>query len=60
MREGIGNLKQPFSKPYGYLHRKKNPLQVSLPSWYFCILFQITPGQKITEDLKDINLIGCI
>ena len=38
---------------------KENPLQVSLPSWYFCIPFQITPGQKMTEDLKDINLGGC-
>ena len=24
--------------PYGYLHGKKNPLQVSLPSRYFCSL----------------------
>ena len=44
----------------GYLHGKKNPLQVSLPTWYFCIPFQIMPGQKMTEDLKDINLGGCI
>ena len=44
----------------GYLHGKKNPLQVSLPSWYFCIPFQVTPCQKMLEDLKDINLGGCI
>ena len=29
---------QSFPWPYGYLHGKKNPLQVSLPSWYFCDL----------------------
>ena len=40
-----------------YLHGKKSLLQVSLP---FCVPFQITLGQKMTEDLKDINLSGCI
>ena len=55
----MGNPGQSFPWPYGYLHGKKYPLQVSLPSWYFCIPFQITPGQKMTEDLKDINLGGC-
>ena len=30
------------------------------PSWYFCIPFQITPDQKMTEDSEDINLGGCI
>ena len=56
---GHGKSWKSFPWPYGYLHGKKNPLQVSLPSWYFCIPFQITPGQKMTEDLKDINLGGC-
>ena len=60
MREGMGNPGQSFPWPYVYLHGKKNPLQVSLPSWYFCIPFQLTAGQKMTEDLKDINLGGCI
>ena len=54
MTEGMRNPGQ----PYGYLHGKKNPLQVSLLLWYFCISFQITRGQKMTEDLKDINLSG--
>ena len=57
MREGMGNPGQSFPWPYGYLHLKKNPRQVSLPS-YFCIPFQITPSQKMTEDLKDLNLDG--
>ena len=60
MMEGMGNPGQSFSRPYGYPHGKKNPFQLSLPSWYFCSPFQITPGQKMTEDLKDINLGGCI
>ena len=59
MREDMGNPGQSFPRLYGYLHGKKNPRQVSLPSWYFCIPFQITPDQKMTEDLKDINLGGC-
>ena len=54
MRNGMGNPEQSFPWPYGYLHGKKNPLQVSIPSWYFCIPFQI-----MTEDVKDINLGGC-
>ena len=58
MREGMGNPGQSFPWPYGYLHGKENPRQVSLPLWYFCISFQITPGQKMTENLKDINLGG--
>ena len=56
---GHGKSWKSFPWPYGYLHGKKNPLQVSLPSWYVCIPFQITLGQKMTEDLKDINLGGC-
>ena len=56
---GHGKSWKSFPWPYGYLHGKKNPLQVSLPSWYFCISFQITPGQKMTEGLKDINLGAC-
>ena len=39
---------------------KEKSTSGNLPSWYFCIPFQITPGQKMTEDLKDINLGGCI
>ena len=37
---------------------KEKKLQVSLPSWYFCIPFQINPVQKMAEDLKEINLGG--
>ena len=33
MREGMGNPGQSFPRPYGYLHGKENPLQVSLPTW---------------------------
>ena len=58
MSEGMGNPEQSWT--YGYLHGEKNPLQVSLPSWYFYIPFQINPGQKMIEILKDINLGGCI
>ena len=59
MREGMGSPGQSFPWPYGYLHRKKNPLQVSLPPWCFCNLkkvVQILFGQICSEWAEKILL----
>ena len=42
---------QPFPWPYGYLHGKKNTLQVSLPSWYFCISAEVAYKNLFLKNL---------
>ena len=74
MREGMGNPGQSFPRPYGYLHGKENPLQVSLPTWsknrsknewrlerYKSGWMQIncyTQVKKENEDIIKKNMIG--
>ena len=41
MPHGRVTSPQSFPWPYGYFHGKKNTLQVSLPSRYFCISAEV-------------------